>query len=72
MTEIPARYDLGCNVIVLTPRRKPQMVDGDVAPIPYGPPVQNPTLEVLVRSASIVRFPAELPPMICRMKGDDP
>ena len=71
MTENPARYDLGCKVIALTPRRKPQMIDGDETQISYGPPAQNPALEGLLRSASIVRFPAELPPMICRMKGDD-
>ena len=71
MTEIPARYHLAHNVIALSPRRRPQIIDGDETPISYGAPAQNPAPEELIRSASIVRFPAELPPMICRMKGDD-
>lgn len=69
MTEIPARYCLAHNVIAFPARQVPLMVNGDEALASYGPPAQPAGLS---RSASIVRFPAELPPMICRRKGDDP
>ena len=69
MTEIPARYDLAPNVIAFPARQVPLMVDGDETLATYGPPAQQAGLS---RSASIVRFPTELPPMICRRKDVDP